>query len=104
MKRNNPTEDLHLELLKGFEVILNSDGNVYTKIDSKRFVLSYRDEGPDAWASSKRFPGPAWVWNLDSGWSFYENGVTITGYHGLQDTVVTMDADGLHVTKCVGEE
>ncbi len=104
MSRDNHPENLHLELLKRFSVALNPDGDVYIKIDAKKFTLHYRDEGPDAWSDSKHFQGPAWVWNVDSGWSYYENGVTITGYYGLQDTIVTMEEDGLQVTKCIGEK
>ena len=108
MKRNTSSADLHLELLKDYKVHLNSDGRITAEggkgFYTKGISIGFRDEGPDAWSSSEHFSGPAWVWTFHEGWEFYQNGVTITGYHGLSATVVNIDQNEVHVTTCIGEE
>ena len=108
MKRNNSPQDMHLELLEKFCVFLSSNGfyvrdhdRVYYEED---VYLGYRDEGPDAWASSQWFSGPAWIWDESRGWRFFENGVTITGYDGLSATLLYIEDDTLHVTHVYGVE
>ena len=104
MKRKDSPQDLHLELLKEFEVTLCPDGRVENKyhrdVNAEEIIIGYRDEGPDAWAGSERFSGPAWIWTKYEGWKFYKNGVTVTGYAGLCAKVVNICSDGLHVTNC----
>ena len=70
----------------------------------EKVYIGYRDEGPDAWANSKHFDGPAWVRDESGEWEFYKDGVTITGYCGLKATVITVVDSNLHVTTCYGEE
>ena len=108
MKRNDSAKDLHLELLGDDKVHLESDGRVFTEgilvHNDKDVFIDYRDEGPDAWACSAYFSGPVWVWTSHGGWNFYNDGVSITGYCGLSASVLTIKEDGLHLTKCYGEE
>ncbi len=108
MKRGSLPADLHLELLKKYEVSLGSNGEVVdsnkVELPAKEVIFGYRDEGPDAWANSERFEGPAWLWTSYEGWELYKNGVTITGYAGLSATLVTIEKDELHVIKCIGVE
>ena len=104
MKRRKSAEELHLELLKDYKVTLKSNGEVTARSNRVFYdvgvILDYRDEGPDAWATSEYFEGPAWLWDFDRGWEFWQNGVEVTGYNGLQVTVVNIRKDGVHVTKC----
>ena len=104
MKRRKSAEELRLDLLDEYKVTLESDGEVTSERDQiyfdKDVELDYRDEGPDAWATSKYFEGPAWTWDADRGWELWENGVKITGYNGLNLTVVNIQKDGVHITKC----
>ena len=106
MKSNDSKKDLHLELLEEYNGMLTSDGSFFNESDrvqyNEEIVIGYRDEGPDAWAGSVRFNGPAWLWTKDEGWEFYENGVTITGYAGLLATVLNIEEDGLHITNVYG--
>lgn len=108
MKFYNWLNGLHLELLEKYGVSLGKNGEVFSDDNQvnhdEEIIIGYRDEGPDAWANSKYFDGPAWVWTGDCGWEFYEKGVTITGYHGLVATIVNVQKDGLHVANCSGEE
>ena len=104
MKQNKSAEELQLKLLDDYKVYLKPDGTVDTNSKQvhydKDVILDYRDEGPDAWASSEFFSGPAWLWTDFEGWNFWEHGVQITGYYGLNATVVNIQKDGVHIIKC----
>ncbi len=97
-------QDLHLEILQKYKITLKPDGNVTCKgfvlYFDEDIVLGFRDEGPDAWATSHTLPGPVWCWDAYNGWEFYEKEVKITGYYGMSFIVVTIQKDGVHVTKC----
>ena len=101
--------ELHLERLQKYKVTLMPNGEVSGKKALVHFdedvFLDYRDEGPDAWANSMFFSGPAWLWTASDGWEYFKNGVKLTGNYGLNNaTIVNVEKDGLHVRKCNSSE
>ena len=106
MKCNDFPKEMHLELLEPYCITIDTDGKVFCRgkeCHAKETPIGYRDEGPDAWSSSTRFEGPAWVWTESPGWEYYKNGVTITGYDGLHATVINIKNDVVTVAHCYGQ-
>ena len=106
MSSKKKPKDLHLELLEEYGVTLAENGQFACSsgrvIYDGRVDIGYRDDGPDAWADSEHFDGPAWLWTESSGWELWKNGVYVTGYSGLFGTVVNIKKDGVHVTHIEG--